>query len=608
MTKVFDAKKAPWKKGRNGKGQFKKGSTPHNKGKKIEDYMPEESLNKIKSTQFTKENKGVKHSRHLDIGTERHSKDGIKVKVTEGGKESWRFKHHLEWEKHNGPIPDGHVVIALDGDKANYSIDNLMLVSKGDLMKVNHQKSLTEDPELNKAIVNTTKLDTQIKEKRKTEKTKVERDIEIIDQNIENIKKDLEERFWVIGDLSKKYGVYRGTLSKRLREKYPEVYDMKKGKGFYARRFAEENKEQIIHWVNNSQMKWDEHAKKINVSTQFLREQVCKIVPEARKLKKREWWKPVKDLEINEDTLFKDYYVWWCFEYKVGKVADATATRYRISAQAIRALCPDEKIKDMTRRRYQKLVDDYGATRSKNTLLDFKNSVNKSLRDLVYDGILEKDPTYDIQMNPMVEPPKRTKFISEHEMQKLLNSLDLSMNLTEKNQFDWLVFLLAKTGARFAEGLGITKADFDFEKNILSINKSFLYKENRLGKTKNASSVRDIYIDSQTSKVFRALTNNKEEDELLFVPKGKRIFNSTVNNFLKSKCEEAGITKITVHVLRHSHASILLAKGTPMMYVSKRLGHSDTTMTRKIYAHVTDEMEAESVDMIEKILGGGSND
>ncbi|WP_441328017.1 tyrosine-type recombinase/integrase [Listeria monocytogenes] len=94
------------------------------------------------------------------------------------------------------------------------------------------------------------------------------------------------------------------------------------------------------------------------------------------------------------------------------------------------------------------------------------------------------------------------------------------------------------------------------------------------------SSVRTIKIDWQIVGQFKPLIKDFPEDEPIFVEKFgdgtyKRQFNSTINNFLAAKCKETGITQISFHALRHTHASVLLAEGVSIHTISARLGHAD---------------------------------
>ena len=71
---------------------------------------------------------------------------------------------------------------------------------------------------------------------------------------------------------------------------------------------------------------------------------------------------------------------------------------------------------------------------------------------------------------------------------------------------------------------------------------------------------------------------------------------------LKSILKELDIEPITVHKLRHTHASILLADNVPIQRVAKRLGHTDTNMIRKVYGHLLKETEEDGNRMIANLL------
>ena len=82
----------------------------------------------------------------------------------------------------------------------------------------------------------------------------------------------------------------------------------------------------------------------------------------------------------------------------------------------------------------------------------------------------------------------------------------------------------------------------------------------------------------------------------------KRIYNSTVNNFLINKCIKAGIPEISIHGLRHTHASLLLYAGVSIAGVSKRLGHATITTTENTYLHIIKELETQDNTLIKQHL------
>ncbi len=108
------------------KGQFKKGMTPHNKGKKLSDSTKA----KLAKTMFKS---GNRPHNTLQVGAETQDKDGyVWVKIAEPSE--WKLKHHVAYGE---PVPTGHKVIFLDGNKYNFERDNLQLVSNGELMNRN---------------------------------------------------------------------------------------------------------------------------------------------------------------------------------------------------------------------------------------------------------------------------------------------------------------------------------------------------------------------------------------------------------------------------------------------------------------------------------------
>ncbi|HAA2529074.1 TPA_asm: site-specific integrase, partial [Listeria monocytogenes] len=95
---------------------------------------------------------------------------------------------------------------------------------------------------------------------------------------------------------------------------------------------------------------------------------------------------------------------------------------------------------------------------------------------------------------------------------------------------------------------------------------------------------------------FSQLIKMKGPDKPIFVK--SRVFNSTINNRLKVLCENANIPTITVHSLRHTHASLLLFAGVSIASVANRLGHSSMTTTQETYLHIIQELENQDNDKI----------
>ena len=136
-------------------GRFSKGSIPWNKGLS---YMPNN-----KETRFQKGN--IPHC-HREVGSERIIRDGyIQIKVAEP--KVWDLKHRVIYREHYGEIPNGHNIIFADGNKMNFDIDNLIAVSKSEMLILNNNNLRFEDKELTKVGVNIAKVIDKAKKRNK---------------------------------------------------------------------------------------------------------------------------------------------------------------------------------------------------------------------------------------------------------------------------------------------------------------------------------------------------------------------------------------------------------------------------------------------------------
>jgi len=291
----------------------------------------------------------------------------------------------------------------------------------------------------------------------------------------------------------------------------------------------------------------------------------------------------------NGDTiLFCDYYDWWIDENKIGVVRDVTLQKYMMTLRRLKELAPGLKLENVDRKAYQQLLNDYARTHEQQTTKDFHNMLKASLLDAFDDGLIRQNPTRKAVIRGKMHVEKKKKYLSRAELQGLLECLELGNEVS----WDWLIFLIAKTGVRFAEGIGVTPADFDYERQELAINKTWEYKGGigNFTTTKNKSSNRKISLDGQTLWKFRTLLEGLPPDEAIFAGR-ERVFNSTVNDYLQRRCEQAGITVISLHGLRHTHASLLLYAGVSIASVAKRLGHSNMAITQKTYLHIIDELD-----------------
>ncbi len=260
---------------------------------------------------------------------------------------------------------------------------------------------------------------------------------------------------------------------------------------------------------------------------------------------------------------------------------------------------PELKLKELDRITYQKLLNDYAENHEKQTVMDFHHQLKGSILDAVDEGLISRNPTRKATIKGKIPRSKKTKYLNQFQLQSLLSNLELK----EVVNWDYFILLLAKTGMRFSEALALTPEDFDFRRQSITINKTWDYKnEGGFMPTKNRSSNRKVQIDWQTVMLFSELIKDSPCDRPIFI--NGKVYNSTINNRVSKLCEKSGVPIISIHGLRHTHASILLFAGVSTASVARRLGHSSINTTQKTYLHIIQELENRDVDLVMRTLSG----
>jgi len=144
--------------------------------------------------------------------------------------------------------------------------------------------------------------------------------------------------------------------------------------------------------------------------------------------------------------------------------------------------------------------------------------------------------------------------------------------------------ILYYTGMRIGELLALTLADVDFENDKISINKTYYLHGHKSTPPKTPGSNRVVSIPKFLAEEIREYVSK------LYEPRpDDRLFDRSdrfVRYALNKTAELAGVKKIRVHDLRHSHASLLIDLGANIVVISKRLGHESPDITLKTYSHM----------------------
>lgn len=166
------------------------------------------------------------------------------------------------------------------------------------------------------------------------------------------------------------------------------------------------------------------------------------------------------------------------------------------------------------------------------------------------------------------------------------------------------------TGARYSEILALTWKDIDFKKHTIKIEKSWDYTfKNEFKETKNTSSIREINIDHDLVNLLQQLQIEQERyfqsinrpfaiNGMVFLDKHlKLLTDAAINKDLRFIENKLNINPlITFHGLRHTHVSYLISQHIDINYISHRLGHSNTSVTMRVYSHLLKDYEEKEAD------------
>ena len=171
-----------------------------------------------------------------------------------------------------------------------------------------------------------------------------------------------------------------------------------------------------------------------------------------------------------------------------------------------------------------------------------------------------------------------------------------------KPQYYYAFEMLYWCGIREGELLALTPADFDFVKGTVNINKSYQHIDGR-----------DIITPPKTEKSKRVITIPKflvEEireflDQLYGIESGDRMFcltKSGLHREMDRGAREAGVERIRIHDLRHSHVSLLIDMGFSALAIADRLGHESIDITYN-YAHLFPSKQTEMAKKLDMERG-----
>lgn len=191
---------------------------------------------------------------------------------------------------------------------------------------------------------------------------------------------------------------------------------------------------------------------------------------------------------------------------------------------------------------------------------------------------------------------KKEKFLDKRDMRKVLDYLYRDMWHFRKALMFEFLFL---TGLRIGELLAIQWEDIDLANQRLYIRHTLNIhgvpaRNRELLSPKTSHSYRSLMLDNRSMEIIDFFASEYKDENFVFVGAKKQTYGpDTLSRVFKKACTQAlGEGQYNLHMLRHSHISLLVEMNIPIKAIMERVGHSDEKMILQIYSHVTENMQS----------------
>ena len=300
--------------------------------------------------------------------------------------------------------------------------------------------------------------------------------------------------------------------------------------------------------------------------------------------------------QLKDISLVK-YYQRWYDLYEKDGISEITQNRYTVIGNVLDKYWKDTKLRAIKRSDYQAFINWYGKDHAHDSVSKLNNAVRSAVGYAIDDDILTKDFTHNVKLVYNKEQERKVEYLTNNELQVLKKAV-LS-KLSRHNTSRYMILTAIYTGMRKSEIQALTWKDVDFLHSTISINKSWDEKKKAFKSTKTASSKRTIKVNRELLNRLADLKANCTtmvfQNVLGTVPTGTAL-NKCLRSIMAScKLEKQGFH---FHSLRHVHVAYLLSQGVDIYAISKRLGHSNITVTLNTYSYLVDEYKAKNDTLI----------
>lgn len=291
-------------------------------------------------------------------------------------------------------------------------------------------------------------------------------------------------------------------------------------------------------------------------------------------------------------SFFKDVAAEW-ERVHYPKIEYSTMTRYKTYVSFAVDYFADFYIKEITAENIQSFLNGSAESgRSTKTIKDQMSVLRMIFKYAVIKQYISNNPTL------YITPPKGNKSLKRNaltaeQVKRVEQSID--------KPFGLLAYFLLYTGLRKGELLALQYKDIDFEKKIITIDKSVYLVGNRphLKATKTAAGTRKvILLDCLAEKLPKR--NNPDEYVFPGVDGGAMPGSFFTRHW--RKWQKASGLDVTAHQLRHTYATILYEAGVNVKDAQSLMGHSDISVTQNIYTHIRETHMNNTANKLNKFI------
>jgi integrase len=312
--------------------------------------------------------------------------------------------------------------------------------------------------------------------------------------------------------------------------------------------------------------------------------------------------------QINTSLTLATYLVQWLpYHTKAKPLSPTTAGRYEsLAAHATRAL-GRVPLKDLTVFMLDDLYVKLTETLSAKTVREVHSVLHVALKRAVKTKLIPFNPADGADL-PRVDQKEAIALNAEQ--------LAAFQRAAAGKWVDLVIRLDKATGARRGELLALRWSDLHWDSCKLRIERSLYQVKGQIGiKPTKTRQARTLTVPPSLMEYLKLHREQQESNRALYGPDYRTdldlIFCTPDGNFLKpdsvswAACDiarRAGLKGVSLHSLRHTHASVLLANGVPIANVSKRLGHRDPYTTAKIYQHALPDTDQDVATTWDKLM------